>query len=677
MAQPRAYSITTNFNDYTTTNPSDPHPGSKFDTEFTEIKQNLDDLNSNIALLQRDDGKLKNEAVHKDGFDQDSLALIGLSGYTVRGAWAAATAYAVGDIVTRNDSTYLNSTAHTSDTFANDTANWTLLANAAINVTGHEVQYLNGRGEITLTNATWSSGSATINYTTVSGTPAVGQLITEVTTTSFPLTAKVQSVDLGNKVITADTVSTSASSGQKTIELGKAFTTSFTYSSSTDYQVYVANQLVAPSAYSVSGNTLTFDTAPAIGTNNVIVWGGGVAVEAAKTHVTTYRDDALDHRDTAADYATRTLGVVRHFDGATGNVSDTSPSDQSGVYSAKEWAVGTQASTGGSAKDWAIKDNGGVSGSTSDHSAKAWAIGGTGVTDTADKGAAKEWAIGTGRIDDQSSGGYSAKEHATGTTNSEGSAKQWALGGGSFVEATAVEGSNYSAKRYASLAAADRVATAADVVSTNADVVSTNADVVSTAATYDQFDDRFLGAHTTAEREVGASNIGKDHDGDALVTGALYFDTTLGVMKVWNGSLWKQLTPTSTQQTNIDAAVADAVDIGKVAALDTEIGRLGAAAYSDGANAYLALLGTPEMANSTDGDIKVVAGISGEINRYATEYKIQDTAPGSPSEGHLWFDSSSNKVLKAYNGTSWGSVTDGQTEAEVTASSISMAIALG
>ena len=77
------------------------------------------------------------------------------------------------------------------------------------------------------------------------------------------------------------------------------------------------------------------------------------------------------------------------------------------------------------------------------------------------------------------------------------------------------------------------------------------------------------------------------------------------------------------------------------------------------------------------GHINTVSGMDGEINRYATEYKIQSTAPGSPSEGHLWFDSSSNKVLKAYNGTSWGSVTDGQTEAEVNGTAISMAIALG
>ena len=79
MAQPRVYTQSTNFTDHSTTNPSDPHSGANLDTEFVEVKQNLDDLNTNIALLQRDDGKLINEAVHKDAFDQDALTLIGLN----------------------------------------------------------------------------------------------------------------------------------------------------------------------------------------------------------------------------------------------------------------------------------------------------------------------------------------------------------------------------------------------------------------------------------------------------------------------------------------------------------------------------------------------------------------------------------------------------------------------
>jgi hypothetical protein len=83
----------------------------------------------------------------------------------------------------------------------------------------------------------------------------------------------------------------------------------------------------------------------------------------------------------------------------------------------------------------------------------------------------------------------------------------------------------------------DAAATAADVVSTNADVISTAADAAATAADvvtvagiYDSFDDRYLGAK--------ASDPTLDNDGNALLTGALYFNTTSSEMRIWSGSAW-------------------------------------------------------------------------------------------------------------------------------------------
>ena len=87
----------------------------------------------------------------------------------------------------------------------------------------------------------------------------------------------------------------------------------------------------------------------------------------------------------------------------------------------------------------------------------------------------------------------------------------------------------------------DRAAVAADLVLTNADVVSTNADATQTgldrtaaansaaaaASSFDNFDDKYLGSKS--------SEPSVDNDGNALVTGALYFLVGTG-MQVYDGS---------------------------------------------------------------------------------------------------------------------------------------------
>ena len=89
----------------------------------------------------------------------------------------------------------------------------------------------------------------------------------------------------------------------------------------------------------------------------------------------------------------------------------------------------------------------------------------------------------------------------------------------------------------AAATASDVITTAGSVVSAAnsaaaaaADLVLTNADVVSCAASYDSFDDRYLGSKTTAPA--------LDNDGNALLTGALYWNSTANLMKVYTGSVW-------------------------------------------------------------------------------------------------------------------------------------------
>jgi len=63
-----------------------------------------------------------------------------------------------------------------------------------------------------------------------------------------------------------------------------------------------------------------------------------------------------------------------------------------------------------------------------------------------------------------------------------------------------------------------------------ASAASATSSATSAASSYDSFDDRYLGAK--------ASNPTVDNDGNSLLTGALYFNTTSDEMRVWSGSAW-------------------------------------------------------------------------------------------------------------------------------------------
>jgi hypothetical protein len=63
------------------------------------------------------------------------------------------------------------------------------------------------------------------------------------------------------------------------------------------------------------------------------------------------------------------------------------------------------------------------------------------------------------------------------------------------------------------------------------------ASAAAAATTYDNFDDRYLGAKSTAPSV--------DNDGNALITGALYWNSTSATMFAWTGSAWGSISSTA------------------------------------------------------------------------------------------------------------------------------------
>lgn len=138
-----------------------------------------------------------------------------------------------------------------------------------------------------------------------------------------------------------------------------------------------------------------------------------------------------------------------------------------------------------------------------------------------------------------------------------------------IIDAYAASSSATTATTKASEAAtsATNAASSATTATTQATTATTKASEASTSATnaassataaassasnaaasFDSFDDRYLG--TMADSASGGGNgvsgtfngtkdgPGDDNDGNALVTGALYFNTTDGEMRVYDGSNW-------------------------------------------------------------------------------------------------------------------------------------------
>ena len=227
----------------------------------------------------------------------------------------------------------------------------------------------------------------------------------------------------------------------------------------------------------------------------------------------------------------------------------------------------------------------------------------------------------------------------------------------SAAASSATDAENAQTAAEAAQTAAEAAQTAAELAETNAETAETNAEAAQTAAeaaqaaaelVYDNFDDRYLGAKATDPT--------LDNDGDALIDGALYFDTANNVMKVYDlgTTTWLRTTPTSGEQANIDTVSGIAANVTTVAGISADVVTVADSAAN--ISTVATDIANVNLVGGSITNVNTVATNIASVNNFAATYRIAASDPGdSLDEGDLVFNTTDNKV-KVYNGAAWQDV---------------------
>ena len=204
----------------------------------------------------------------------------------------------------------------------------------------------------------------------------------------------------------------------------------------------------------------------------------------------------------------------------------------------------------------------------------------------------------------------SASTSATASASSATAAASSATAAAASATTATTQASTATTQAGTATTQATASAGSATAAATSASGAATSA--TAAAASYDSFDDRYLGTKS--------SDPTVDNDGNTLLDGALYWNTSTDVFMVYDlgGTAWNRTIPTSADQTKINTVSGIASDVTAVAGKATEIGLLGVA----GVITDMGILGTADVV--TDMNTLGTADVVADMNTLGTADVVSD-----------------------------------------------------
>lgn len=321
-----------------------------------------------------------------------------------------------------------------------------------------------------------------------------------------------------------------------------------------DLKVYVDAALVATSEYVVSGvgdlegGDVTFDTAPA---NGATVF---IRREVTQDRDTDYQQGGALNSETLDNDLDRTIMMVQDLAASTLiavegedlldatnkriiNVADpvndqdaatkawVESSTAAGVIAAAASATNAQASAVAADASADLAALSEAAAATSEANAALSAADAL----ASENAAATSEANAAASASAASTSETNAAASASAASTSEANAATSATNAATSATAAATSETNAAASASAASTSATNSANSATAAATSA---------ANVAATYDEFDDRYLGSKASAPT--------LDNDGNALLTGALYYNTTTSRMQVYTGTSWDDVGTATT-----------------------------------------------------------------------------------------------------------------------------------